>query len=388
MNKADVIAFTSLFKNALQKCFGHIPALPLSETECKLMANQLFEHTGLVIGAKSIKNYSAWLVEQGKGKEENPSTSTMDTLARYVLDAPMTDEILRKNKESHYPYWFQYKEQFYKKNGGSKVSIPVPLLLLAAILIVVIFLVGLHPVNPMASKPFIENFHSFNEDSLIEHDWLVQDKDSLYWSKSGSNPDHLTLFTLKGDNWPDSTGKALSIRNLLVREIEDECFITEVHLSDFVPNQNWQQAGILLLEDTSFKGKALRMSIAYNDFFGGFSAPKEIIVQAITSSPDGSNKPEEVVHKILFNPEPGQEDLVKANMQKSGLKIEKKQNRIRLLYSSSPLENFAFKEAANIEFDFHPRFIGLFALKGPVDQAEIIPAHFTFFSFVDQPCNP
>jgi hypothetical protein len=30
--------------------------------------------------------------------------------------------------------------------------------------------------------------------------------------------------------------------------------------------QNWQQAGILLLEDTSFTGKSMRVSFVYNNF--------------------------------------------------------------------------------------------------------------------------
>ncbi|PWT78179.1 MAG: hypothetical protein C5B59_02270 [Bacteroidetes bacterium] len=389
MNKADAVAFISLFKDAVQKCFGHIPPLPMSEAESKLMANQVFEKTGLVIGAKSLKNYSGWVMDLSKGKEENPSVSTMDTLARYALDAPATDEIQRKNKESHFPYWYQYKEQFYKKKEVAiKSTVPIPLLLLAGILVIVVFFIGHHPVNPMAAKPFVEDFHSLSPDSLNEHDWFVKGEDTLYWNQRASKANHLALFTLKGDNWPDSTGKALSIKNLLVRKIEDECFTTEVHLSGFVPAQNWQQAGILLLEDTNFKGKALRLSIAYNDFFGGFSVPKEIIVQAITSSGEGSNKPEEVAHKILFNPAAGNEELIKGNMQKSGLRIEKKQNRIRLLYSSSPMENFAFKEAVNFEFDFHPKYIALFALKGPVDQAEVMPAYFSYFSFDGLPCNP
>ena len=114
MNGLDSSAFITLFKEACQKCFGHPLNAMLSETERKFLSEKIFDQTGLVIGPKSIKNYSSFVNAGGNDKTENPSVATLDTLARYVLNAPYTDEIQRKNKESHYPYWFQYKEQFHR----------------------------------------------------------------------------------------------------------------------------------------------------------------------------------------------------------------------------------------------------------------------------------
>src|ERR1700748_973376 len=108
MNDLDFLVFVDLFREAYAKCFGHALNNPLTETESKLFCNQVLGQTGLSIGWKSVKNYSIYIHDAKAGRQETPSVATMDTLARYVLDAPYTNEIQRKNDESHYPYWFLY----------------------------------------------------------------------------------------------------------------------------------------------------------------------------------------------------------------------------------------------------------------------------------------
>ena len=103
MNDRDASAFVALFKDAYQKCFGIQVNNPLSETESKHLAGKIFDVTGLVIGPKSSKNYSFYVLNGVERKEENPSVATLDTISRYVLNAPFTNETERKNKESHYP---------------------------------------------------------------------------------------------------------------------------------------------------------------------------------------------------------------------------------------------------------------------------------------------
>jgi hypothetical protein len=387
MNDLDAAAFAHLFTEAHQKCFGHPMTDPLSETESKQFSNKVFDQTGLVIGPKSIKNYSAYVINNGNGKEENPSVATLDTLARYVLNAPYTDETQRKNRESHYPYWFQYKDQFYrqrKKPGKRRRLSPLAFGLVLAIIILGVvatfFLYG-----KSSPDQVIENFDSVVEDSLEAKGWMVQSKDSVWWNKRNEFPGHLSLFTLKGDNWPDSIETPV-ITNLLLRSIDADCFTTEIHLSDFIPGQNWQQAGILLSEDSSFNGKSLRLSIAYNDFFGGFKEKPQIIVQGITSQGKGSN-PEEIVHKVLFTRDSTGQDILFNNMKRSALRIEKSGNRLRILYASSPVGNFAFKEAITQEFTIHPKYIGIFALKGRVDESAVIAARVDFFNFLEEKCD-
>src|SRR5258707_36127 len=114
MNNLDFSVFASLFRQACLKCFGHPLENTLTETESKLLYNRIFEKTGLMIGWKSLKNYSFFVLAE-PGKQENPSTATLDTLARYVLDAPYTNETDRKEKEPHFPYWYRYMEEFLRK---------------------------------------------------------------------------------------------------------------------------------------------------------------------------------------------------------------------------------------------------------------------------------
>jgi len=390
MNDLDAAAFAALLKEAFQKCFGHSMSSPLSETESKLFSGKIFDQTGLVIGAKSIKNYSSFVLSNANGKGENPSVATLDTLARYVLNAPYTDEAQRKDKESHYPYWFEYKKQFHGsgiKPVGKKKK-PSRSFLLITIIPVIIIALALYFIQRNRAEPgeFTDDFTSLSEDSLASRGWFVKTKDAEYWENRDEQPDHLTLFTLKGDNWPDSFHQP-EIKNLLLKKTTADCFVAEVQLSEFIPQQNWQQAGILLLEDTSFTGKGLRLSLGYNDFSGGFPQSKEIIIQAIISNGKNSDKPEEIVHQLLFKPDSTNEELVKRNLRHSALRIEKHGATFRLLFANGSLANSAFKEVISRNIDLEPRFIGLFALKGFVDSTDVIPAAFDRFSYKRERCS-
>src|SRR5579871_5869438 len=117
MNDVDLGAFRALFGEACLKCFGHAVTEPLTETESRLLYTRIFEETGLVVGAKSLKNYSVFVFSAAAGKEENPAVSTLDTLARYVSGAPYTTEPDRKKTESHYPYWWSWREGWVQRQG-------------------------------------------------------------------------------------------------------------------------------------------------------------------------------------------------------------------------------------------------------------------------------
>lgn len=387
MNDLDASVFEDLFKKAFQKCFGHPIANPLSETESKLLSNEILDNTGLVIGPKSIRNYSSYVMNSPDSKEENPSIATLDTLSRYVVDAPYTDETQRKDKESHYPYWFRYKDQFIRsaeKSERKKWLHPVSVSFAVLAFIGTLLIVFIQQSKGPVIHPFTENFRSVAEDSLEKRGWFVQLKDTVYWNRRGEKPGHLTLFTLQGDNWPDSS-IIPGIRNLLIRRISGDCFTAEVRLSDFIPRQSWQQAGILLLEDTSFAGKSIRISLGYNDFFGGYNKKPEIIIQTITSQGNES-KPEEIGHQTLFTLDSSASTLVVNNLRKTAFRIEKQGKKFRFLFSTAPVENYAFKEALSKEFAIEPRYIALFALRGPVDSATVVPASFSYFRFIPEKC--
>jgi hypothetical protein len=391
MNDLDSLAFASLFRDAYEKCFGYPLTQPLSETESKLFYNRLFDSTGLVVGWKSLKNYSSFIMDGSQGKGENPSVATLDSLARYVTDAPYSSETERKEKENHYPYWFGYKEKFHRELTKEPVQKKrgrwFPLTLSGAGLLVIVLFIILTLTRRKPPEIFIDNFHDLPGASSDNRGWFVQSPDSVFWKRRGENANRLTLFTLRGDNWPNAS-ETLGIRNLVLRKISKNCFEAEVHFAGFFPNQNWQQAGILLLEDTNFTGKSIRLSVAYNDFFGGYTKPKEIIIQAITYSGKGYGEPEEIAHQpILYIDSIHQNPSLIQNLQHNSLKIEKEGKKFRFLYAGGSVPNPAFKEVITHEFDMHPRFIGIFAMKGFVDSASEIPVQVSFFRLKENDCE-
>lgn len=392
MTELDTAAFARLFKQACRQCFGHDLERPLTETESRHFCNQVLELTGLSIGWKSVKNYSFFVLDPENGRPENPSTATLDTLARYVLKAPYTTEIQRKDNEAHFPWWFMWREQF-QKSMSLNVEPPKRRVFKAIGVwaggIIIICLAVIYMRYFATSQPvnFSDDFHSLSDDSLRARGWSVSSKDIEYWKQRNTNRDALTLFTLRGDNWPDSAAKP-GIRNLLLRPIPSDCFTAELHMQDFIPAARWQQAGILLLDDTTLTGKSIRLSLAYNDYFGGYTRPREILVQAITSLGAGFGKPEEIAHHVVLYPDSARSSqLIMQNLHNTALRIEKHGKRFRFLYSGGVSENMAFKEIASQEFDILPRYIGLFAIKGFVKDGPIVPVKIKYFKLTGEACK-
>jgi hypothetical protein len=388
MTNSDTRAFAALFKDAYLKCFGQALESPLSETESKLFCNHVLDRTGLSIGWKSVKNYSFFIIDDKNAKTENPSAATLDTLARFVLGAPYTTEIQRKNDESHYPYWFLYKEKFNRAPATTDTSIwrPLALMILGAVGVIIMFIFWVN-INQENGNEFTDNFKHVSGSAMAKNGWFVKHKNEAYWNKNNVTPGQLTLYTLKGDNWPDPANKQ-DIENLLLRPIPYDCFTAEVHLGNFIPQQEWQQAGILLLEDTTLAGKSIRLSIAYNDYFAGSRQPKEIYIQAVSSLGHGFGKPEEFAHKPITYTDSIKTNPVQIKMlQHSALRIEKQGKKFRFLFSDGITENTAFKEVVSQDFDMQPKYIGIFAIRGFKDSAAAIPVHFTFFRIAEKPCR-
>jgi hypothetical protein len=160
-----------------------------------------------------------------------------------------------------------------------------------------------------------------------------------------------------------------------------------VHINNFIPKEEWQQAGILLLEDTLLTGKSIRLSLAYNDYFGGMKRPREILVQAITSLGNGFGKPEEIAHKVIFYPDSvGNNPVLIKNLQNAALRIERHGNNYRFLYAGGVAENGAFKEVVSQEFDMRPKYIGIFAIKGFTNSTNA-PVRFKYFRLTGDNCE-
>lgn len=65
------------------------------------------------------------------------------------------------------------------------------------------------------------------------------------------------------------------------------------------------------------------------------------------------------------------------NLRNSALRIEKEGNRYRFLFSDGAMENSAFKKVASREF----------AMKGFVNDTDVVPVHFKFFRLTSEPCS-
>ena len=354
--------------------------VPLTETEAKLFYNKVLEETGLVIGWKSLKNYSFFVLSAEGGRAENPSVATLDTLARYVGGAPYTSEPERKAAAGHYPYWYAYREKWVgdeavvKKGNGGRGW------LAAGVVVLVLAVAGLLIMRANRTEKqtsYSEDFHALSADSLAGRGWWLVAEDTGYWKRRSEQPGCLTLYTLKGDNWPDPTQRPV-IHNLLQRRIPCDCFTLELQLKDFVPRENWQQAGILLSEDTGFASTSMRISIEYNDYNGIYPRSGVILLQAITCQ--GAGKPEEIAHIPLITEDSLRKDPALArDLAHAALRIEKRGDRFRILYADGILATTSFKEIAVHEFALRPRYVGLFALRGYVDSSAAIPARFGSF---------
>jgi len=256
-----------------------------------------------------------------------------------------------------------------------------------ATLLVLLFIGVLQRGTRGARALFTDDFDDVSAAALAARGWSVHSVDSLHWNRRAERPGYLTLFTLEGDNWPQP-GREPVIRNLLARSLSSDCFDVDVRFTGFFPSQNWQQAGLLLLEDTTLTGRSARVSIGYNDFSGGFPQTREVIVQAITSLGRASGKPEEFVHHRLFVVDSATEALVRQNLESSALRIEKRRAHLRLLYSAGPLKNAPFKEVGSADFAFRPSIVALFAIKGFVSQSEVVPVYVDAFSQSEVSCSP
>jgi hypothetical protein len=376
MPTSEEVIFIELFKAVCRKCFGTDLSSPLTEPESRNLSNEIEEATGLVIGWKSLKNYSLHCFEGHHKTQVNPSVSTLDTLARYLQDAPRTDELKRKQYEAHYPYWFGYRDlqlasnKSPKQKSGPSRYLKPAIGAVAGLLVIVIILITWRWNT--GTSAFEDDFNKITQ-YPGKNGWMVKDPWDSTWDLRSVRPSHITLFTMPGDNIPPDPARQPGIRNLLFRKLDTDCFIAEIHLTDFMPVQNWQQAGILLMEDSTYQARSVRIGMAYNDFFGGYESNAEISVQVLASAPGNNIKPEVVVQTPVFTFKENDTLLIKTNLQKSALRVEKRNNVYRFLFASGSDQLFAFKEIASKTLNIEPRYIAIYASSGNTAKATIIP---------------
>lgn len=106
-----------------------------------------------------------------------------------------------------------------------------------SIMVFLIFILALLVFRKKENLEIEESFHLLDDKSLSDRGWFVLSKEKEYWDKWDKILDQLTLFTLKGDNWPTKE-LGPKVDNVLCRKTHKGNFSAEVHFFDFVPMEN------------------------------------------------------------------------------------------------------------------------------------------------------
>jgi hypothetical protein len=373
-------AFKSLFTEVYQKCFGEDLTAQLTESAARQLASSIFDKTGLVLGWKSLKNFSVFILNHSE-KEEKPSEASLDTLARYIAGATRTDEVNRKGEKNPFRYWHAYQQNYIRSQFRKKRNQYT--LITLVILMVCIGLFFVFQKEEESEQTYFEPFDQISAEELNRQGWQIQNLSEHYWSKRDNIPGNLTLFTLSGDNFV--SGKPL--KNLLLRQIGSTCFSTDIQLEEFLPTRNWQQAGFIFLEDSTNLQKCLRVTISYNDFFGGYDKEPEIFIQILSQTGAPGSKPVELVHHVIFTNVKENLKLIEQNTQEISLRVEMKDGWFRVHYGAGAQAVFALQEVLNKQVDFKPKFVGLFATCGENTEDYIMPVRFNSFSINHLECK-
>lgn len=126
MEAPDLQIFIALFQQACLRCFGQLPATPLDAAASAHMSHVMHQSTGLFLSARIIQHYAAFALAPAATITETPSGASLDTLARYVMDAPYTTEAERKTREGYFPYWHLFKAQYATGTAHETEDNPVP----------------------------------------------------------------------------------------------------------------------------------------------------------------------------------------------------------------------------------------------------------------------
>lgn len=383
MNPLDESAFEKLFNDAYHKFFGRVMTTPLSEIESTLFAGDILEETGLLIDSIHLRNYSSFILATPESRQEKPPVSSLDTLARYVVGAPHTDHIQRREKESHYPYWFKYRDNFFRSTDTphkKKWLFPFAMIFMGLAIVATLVVVSLG----IGETPLVfnDNFNAVSDDSLYQKGWFVEQKDTVSWNKRTERPGHLTLYTLPGE-WPYYS-KSPWVKNRVLKKIKADCFAVEADLSDFIPDNNWKQAGIMLLEEASFAGKVASFSLSHDNIRKDGKTSPQIIVLAALYEP-GAKKPE-FEYKTLFTLDVQGQSNASADLKRSKFQLWKEGNKIKVLFSAGE-EGDKKQEGFTKVFSIQPRYIGLYATSAFNDTTQSIPAAFDNIMFTPIKCQ-
>lgn len=222
--------------------------------------------------------------------------------------------------------------------------------------------------NPQEIRDFEEYFEDTSLDGLKKNGWEIADFDSSLWfpqNRSGM----LTLRTSRGDYWftpPDTP----VIHNLLFKKLpECPCFKLTFKIRDFRPNENFQQVGVVFLNDRKERNHNIRVTTAV----GGVSHKLQVIKREHGQAYELSQP----LRNIETDPP----------IDSIWVVVEKRDNEFEFFYNLRN-EYGPFTSFAKMTFDFEPAYIGIGAFNGirqydfgPFNTSSSIPAYVDYLKF-------
>jgi hypothetical protein len=206
--------------------------------------------------------------------------------------------------------------------------------------------------QPKPARSWREDFNYTGVDSLQMHGFEWLDFDPDWWSKQ-LRDSALTLYTLRGDYWFDAPDTPL-ITNLLLKKINcKSCKIT-VKLGGFNPVQDYQQAGIILLDAAKTRDDNVRFTLAA---CSSCNPPRQGLQMV-------KNVRGDVIEKFKHLGEVTPNSSL--SNQSLWLRMEHKDGQVRFFYHWGA-EYSSFSEIASMDIDFVPAYVGVVAFRGLKD---------------------
>lgn len=206
--------------------------------------------------------------------------------------------------------------------------------------------------------------------------WILKDTNEVFWNMPDSL-DHLTLYTLPGDNWFSDSVKQPSLDNLLARNLGQGDYNATVLFHDFQPEHNWQQIALLLIQD---ERNSIRLKYGYDDAWQG----KPLMTVTPILKSDGM-----MIHDLpTVDLEIPHKKYYRHNVW---LRIQKTGSEYKFFYKrKDPLANWVqINHSWNVPESFHPKYIAIGAFQGIPQQLpngtkiplnwDPVPVHIDYF---------
>lgn len=219
------------------------------------------------------------------------------------------------------------------------------------------------------TQPFSDNMDEVSDEALYAKGWLIADKDESEWQRFAKSG-HLALSTLRGDNWVNNYQPEAKIINMVYRKLDCDCCTVTARLTDFDPMKNWQQAGLMFLEEPDFSGRSMRMTFAVHQEENG-RPRKKLQILPMQESRIPYNKTVMTLNEEM--------DLSQISLQ-----IRKDGDQFEFLYYLEGSFS-SYYTVVRIDFRMTPGYVALVAFQGFVEEdgrpvsADTIPAYFDYF---------